>query len=50
MEDDDINISELAMYLDESHDDEVLSGVQESDRFISLDDWLEIDDIEYRKY
>lgn len=50
MFDDNINISELALSLDDAYEDEVLSGIQESDRFVPLDDWLEIDDIEYRKY
>lgn len=50
MFDDDINFSEVANSLDENCEDEVLSGIQDMDRFVALDDWLEMDDLDYRKY
>lgn len=50
MEDDNIVFSEVADYLDSSSYDEVIEGIQESDRYVDLEDWLEIDDINYRKF
>lgn len=47
---DTVVFSDLAMSLDEQYDDEVLSGVVDIDRFVQLDDWLKIDDVDYRKY
>ena len=47
---DSVVFSDLAMSLDEQYDDEVLSGVVDIDRFVQLDDWLKIDDVDYRKY
>lgn len=50
MEDDNIVFSEVADYLDSNSYDEVIDGIQESDRYVDLEDWLEIDDINYRKF